>query len=153
MNPLRIKILETLAKHKNRWLKTKTIAKELNLGTVDGINRISVLLYRLRNFPNIERRSNSHAYQYRYFEEIKRHPTNILPSAVSKAKSGGNAKRDNANFEFVERIEPEERYCEICESYKQISFRAQREESVVFLCEKHGEAVDKHLFGYGGAFQ
>lgn len=54
----------------------------------------------------------------------------------------------------VERlIQPEGGYCELCESYKEIAFKAEKEGSIVFLCEKHGNAIDKQLCGYGGVFQ
>ena len=152
MNPLKIKILEVLAKHKNKWLKMKSIAKELNLGTVEAINLISNILYRLRHIPYIELRSNSHAYQYRYFEEIKVHPTNIL--SLSKTKSDKKAIRGSNNFKFIEFL-PETRggYCELCDKHTTISFKAEKDGCMLFLCEKHGEIINKQLGGYGGAFQ
>lgn len=156
MNPLKIKILEILAKHKNKWLKAKSIAREVNLNDKKGINKVSVLLYRLRHLPHIERRSNSHNYQYRYYEEIKAHPTNILPlSKTESDKKPIGDSRDKFNgFTFIESLpEVTGGYCELCEAYKGVAFKAEREGSIVLLCEKHGKAVDKRLCGYGGAFE
>ena len=149
MNPLKIKILDVLAKHKNKWLKAKSIAKEVNLDTVEGINLISNILYRLRHMHYIERRSNSHAYEYRYYEEIKGHPTNIL--SLSKTESDKKAIRGSDNFEFVELLpETTGGYCELCDKYTTISFKAEKGGCRVFLCENHGKVIDKELGGYGG---
>lgn len=153
-NPLKIQILEILAKHRTRWLKTKTVARELNMNTIEGINRVSVLLYRLRNQPYIARRNKSHDYQYRYIEDKSGHPTNILPLSKSATDKKAKGNTDKCNgFTFIEPLpETTEGYCELCESYKQIAFKAEKDGSIVFLCVKHGKAIDKKLCGYGGVF-
>lgn len=152
MNPLKIKILETLAKHKNKWLKTKTIAKEVGINTPDGISRVSNVLYRLRRLPNIERKRNSHAYQYRYFEELKVHHTNIPP--LSKMPHDKKAIGDSDKFNSFTFIEPlpevTEGYCELCDKYTQISYKAQKDGCLFLLCERHAKAIDNALCGYGG---
>ena len=62
-------VLFVLSKHPNVWLKPKAVARELNVGATVGINKVSALLYRLRNNSGIERVKHSHAYQYRYVEK------------------------------------------------------------------------------------
>jgi len=49
--------------------------------------------------------------------------------------------------------EPEERFCEECEDYKEVRFRGEKDGHSVFLCEKHGLTLDKFLFENGGRFQ
>ena len=154
MNITKPDVLFVLLKHAGKWVRPKTIARELNVNTTQGINRVSVLLYRLRNQPYIARRNKSHDYQYRYYEEIKVHPTNILPLSKTANDKKAIGKSDKFNvFSFIEPLpEVREGYCEVCESYNQIAFKAENEGSIVFLCEKHGKAIDKMLCGYGGAF-
>ena len=155
MNPLKIKILATLTKHPNKWVRTKNVAKELGLSTKEGINKVSVLLYRLRRLPNIERRNNSHDYQYRYFEAIKHHPTpkNTLTKLENDKKARGDSDNFD-NFTFVERLpQVTEGFCEFCGTYGKISFKAEKEDRhTVFLCGRHGKVVDKKLCGYGGVY-
>ena len=153
-NPIKIKILEVLEKHPNKWLKTKTIARELNLNTTEDINIVSVFLYRLRHLPYIERKRNSHAYQYRYYEEIKAHPTNILSFSERKRDKKAREKKDKFNgFTFVELlVEPRGGYCEICDKHTEITYKAEKNGCLFLLCEKHGKAIDKTLCGYGGLF-
>ena len=156
MNLIKIKILEVLAKHKNQWLKTKSIAKEVNLNDKKGINNVSVLLYRLRTLPYIERRSNSHNYQYRYIEDkvviSKEHPTNVLPNRVSKSDKKARGDRDRFNgFTFIELLpEVTGGVCEFCGEHTQISYKAEKDGCLFLLCERHGKAVEKGLCGYGG---
>lgn len=159
MNPLKIKILELLAKRKNKWLKTKTIAKELNLSTTEGINRVSNILYRLRHAPHIERKSNSHDYSYRYIVVAEKvHPTSL--NACSQPTPDKKARGDSSSdmlkaFTFIEPLpEVREGYCGICEAYKkEVAFKAEKEGSIVLLCERHGKVVDKELGSYSGVFE
>lgn len=88
-------VVFVLSKHANKWLKAKSIARELNLNTKEGINRVSNILYRLRNENHIERRSMSHTYEYRYCEEIKGYPTkeNAFSKIKRDEKAGGQGIR------------------------------------------------------------
>lgn len=153
MNITKPDVLFVLSKHSGKWIKSRKIAKELGLNTTAGINRISNILYRLRKLPYIERRNNSRDYQYRYSEEIKVHPTNILPlkSASDKKGMGDN---DFLGYNFIELLaESIEAYCEECKEFKQVLFCAEKNGCRVCLCKKHGSQINKQLCGYyGGVF-
>ena len=157
MNVTKLDILFALSKHAGKWIKPRTIAKELGLKTTEGINRISQILYRLRNDKHIERRNNSHDYSYRYIDEIGGYPPNIPPLSKIEGdkktiKAIGDSDKFNG-FTFIESLDAtEEGYCELCESHTQIAFKGEKGDSVVFLCLKHGKAIDKQLGGYGGVF-
>lgn len=150
--PLRIKVIGILTQHRNKWLKTRTIAKEVGINTPGGISRVSNVLYRLRHLPNIERKSNSHAFQYRYYEEIKGHHTNILPSSKTQKTKKAKGERGKL-FKFVECVEPKEGFCDQCESYEIVTYQAEREDTVLFLCEKCGRKADRQTGSYAGVFQ
>lgn len=154
MNIAKTDVLFVLSKRPGKWVKPKKIAKELNLNTTEGINRISNILYRSRHIPHIERKRNSRACQYRYCEEIKGHPTLENPYPKIEGDEKGIGDSDNFNgFSFVEPlVEMEEGYCELCDKFTQVSFKAQRDGCLILLCEAHGRAVDKMLCGYGGVF-
>ena len=148
-NVTKSEVMAILEHHPNRFLPTQKVAKLLNLTTTEGINRVANILYRLRHVPQIARRSNSHAYQYRFKGEIEGHTT-ILPRVTkTKAiKSGVNG------YTFIDRlIEESEGYCEECDNFCSITFHGKKSGRVVCLCEKHGEKVNALLGNYGGAWQ
>ena len=157
MNVTKRDVLLALSKHRSKWVKPKIIAKELKLDSSEGISRVSNILYRLRHAPRIERKRNSHAYQYQYSGEITVHPTleNACPKTTPNKKAAGGRGGDVfTGFTFVAPLDAtEEGYCELCESHTQITFKAEMDGCVVFLCQKHGKAIDKKLGGYGGMFQ
>ena len=146
-------VLFILSKHPNKWLKAKSIAREMNLNTKEGTNRISNILYRLRNSSHIERKSCSHAYQYRYCEEINGYPTLENPfSKIERCEKGIDGGYEG--YTDVELLpELEEGYCELCGEFKEIRYRGEKDGHIVFLCEMHGREVDKFLFSGNGRFE
>ena len=149
MNVTKSEVMAILEHHPNKWLPTKKVASSLNVATTPGINRVANVLYRLRHFPQIERRSTSHAYQYRFRGDIEGHTT-ILPR-VSKPKA---KKSDLGEYTFIDKlIEESEGYCEECDNFCPITFHAKKSGRVVCLCEKHGEKVNVSLGNYGGVWQ
>ena len=161
MNITKRDVLLALSKHTG-WVKPRTIAKELGLSTTEGISRVSNILYRLRHAPRIERKRNSHAYQYRYGGEIAVYPTSEKAYLKTEGKEKAIRDRDSGGdvftgFTFIEPLNGdgssmEEGYCEVCGLHTQIAFRAEKDDCVVFLCQKHGKAVNEQLGGYGGMF-
>lgn len=150
MNITKPDVLFLLSKRPGRWVKAKRIAKELGLNTTAGINRVSNILYRLRDLPYIERKSNSHAYKYRYIDVIGEHPTNVLP--LSKSKSDKKGTGESEGFTFIELIEPEEKVCEVCGVLCNVFYQAEKDNKRAFLCKECGERVNKELGGYGDVF-
>lgn len=159
--PLKVEILAILAQHKEKWLKSRTVAQKADMNTPDGINRVSNILYRLRKYPYIQKREGVFPLEYRYHEDEetqrtweKWHPTNIQPIKRENPftdKKAGNG--ENNHFEFVERIENEEGYCEVCGLHTTLSYRAEKEGCLVYLCKKHGDIVNTGLCGYAEVFQ
>ena len=148
-NVTKSEVMAILEHNPNKWLPTRKVASLLNVATTEGINRVANILYRLRHYPEIERKSNSPNYKYRFRSDIEGHTT-ILPR-VSKPKA---KKSDADGYTFIERvIEESEGYCELCECFTNISFQAEKEGGIVNLCEKHGEKVNRSLGNYGGAWQ
>jgi len=154
--PLRIGIMNILAEHRNTWLKSREVAIKAGMNTPEGINNVSSVLYRLRHVKHIERRHDSTVSEYKYHEErkteIKRHPANVLPISKPQSVKKAGGKKGNP-IKFVVGIEPREGYCEYCECSKPISYKAECENTVLFLCDKCGKAADKEVCGYGGCFQ
>ena len=141
--PLRIEIMGILAQHRNKWLKARAVAKEAGLDTPDGINHVSNILYRLRHTPHIERKRNSPAYLYRYYEEIKVRPTTILPSpkTTPDKKAAGNSDDFNG-FSFIESLDDAtEGFCELCGVNKKLSYKAEKNNQWVFACKECGEKI------------
>ena len=154
MNTTKTDVLFVLSQYSGKWLKPRKIAKELGLSTTAGINRVSNILYRLRNQPYIARRNKTHDYKYCYIEDKNEYPSNILTlsKSASDKKAINNSDKIDV-FTFVELLpQATQGYCELCDKYDLVAFKAERNGSLIFLCEKHGKAIDKKLCGYGGAF-
>jgi len=149
MNISKIEVLNILSRNKNKWLPTRKVASLLNIVTSEGINRVSNILYRLRHYPMIERKRNSHSYQYRFCGNKMRHPTKIKRVTKTKVKKSGVD-----DYTFIEPL-PEscEGFCEFCECFTEISFQTEKAGcSIVHLCKRHGEAANNDLCDYGTYF-
>lgn len=143
MNINKRTVKSVLIEHAGSFLTVKEIQATLNLEGNKAMRKISGYLSRLRSDADVERKRNSIAFTYCFKKSA-------VQNAYSKTTPDKKARGGSDNFEFVERlIESEEGYCELCDSYKEIAFKAEREGSIVFLCEKHGKAI-KMLCEYGG---
>ena len=154
MNVTKREVLLALSKHAGKWCKSQTIAKEVGLNTSEEISRVSNILYRLRHAPDIERKRNSHAYQYRYCGEIAVYPTS--ENAYLKTEGKEKAIRDSGSdmftrFSFVELIGATEGFCELCGVNKKLSYKAEKSNRWIFVCKQCGEEIKKQsdIFEWG----
>ncbi|MCK4347011.1 MAG: hypothetical protein KAW47_00195 [Thermoplasmatales archaeon] len=149
MNINKRTVKSALIEHPGEFLTVKEIESSLGLNGDKAMRKISGCLSRLRRDADVERHKKSRAFAYCFKKSA-------LHNAYSEAPRGKKVRGDSAKFTgftFVEPlVETGEGFCELCEAYTKIAFKAEMESSIVFLCEAHGRAVDKTLCGYGGVF-
>jgi hypothetical protein len=148
MNISKIEVLDVLLHSKNKWIKAKEIAKQLKQPDTASVNRISNVLYRLRRYPGIERRSNSHAYQYHFCGSITGYPTKENAFSKTKAKKSDGFE----DYNIIDLLtQPAEAFCEECQKFCDVSFIAEKNGCKAYLCQKHGLAlINISLRGTGG---
>ena len=150
MNINKRTVKSALIEHPGEFLTVKEIESSLGLSGDEAMRKISGCLSRLRRDADVERHKKSRAFAYCFKKSA-------LHNAYSEAPRGNKKrKRDSDRFNGFTFVEPlvelEEGYCELCEAYTKIAFKAENEGSIIFLCKKHGERLDKALGGYGGVF-
>ena len=160
INITKTNVKTILTSNPNTFFTTKEVAAALKLTDDAAVDRVSNILYRLRNTPSIERLRTSVVYKYRYVKPTKdvsliEQPTTERKDnndVLMQLKQGRDSELDK--YCYIGQLEEVEfGYCDRCES-EEIYWRAEVVSGgIEFLCNKCGELVKEYLEVNGGVVE